>query len=46
MMEQTENSELVRRRGRWLSLRVMEICLQEVYQPPFCLRWPGFAKAP
>ena len=26
----TENSELVRRRGRWLSLRVMDIYLQEV----------------
>ena len=30
MLNQTENSELVRRRGRWISHRVMEIYLQEV----------------
>ena len=30
MLGLTENSELVRRRGRWLSLRVMDIYLQEV----------------
>ena len=30
MLMTTEDSELVRRRGRWLSVRVMEIYLQEV----------------
>ena len=30
MLHLTENSELVRRRGRWMSLRVMEVYLQEV----------------
>ena len=30
MLDVTENSELVRRRGRWLSNKVMEIYLQEV----------------
>ena len=30
MLHCTENPDLVRRRGRWLSLRVMEIYLQEV----------------
>ena len=30
MLGLTENSELVRRRGRWLSQRVMDIYLQEV----------------
>ena len=30
MLQQTENVELVRRRGRWLSSRVMEIYLQEI----------------
>ena len=30
MLGLTENSELVKRRGRWLSLRVMDIYLQEV----------------
>ena len=30
MLGSTENSELVRRRGRWLSQRVMDIYLQEV----------------
>ena len=30
MLQQTEDSELVRRRGRWASARVMEIYLQEI----------------
>ena len=30
MLNMTENAELVRRRGRWLSARVMEIYLQEI----------------
>ena len=30
MLNRTENSELVRRRGRWISHRVMEVYLQEV----------------
>ena len=30
MLQATENPDLVRRRGRWLSTRVMEIYLQEV----------------
>ena len=30
MLTMTENPDLVRRRGRWLSTRVMEIYLQEV----------------
>ncbi|CAE7819443.1 unnamed protein product [Symbiodinium sp. CCMP2592] len=44
LMRQTEDSELVRRRGRWASQRVMEIYIQEVqaavYFPalPFELR--------
>eukprot|EP00435_Cladocopium_sp_Y103_P041190 s587_g11.t1 len=30
LLHRTENSEVVRRRGRWLSVKVMEIYLQEV----------------
>ena len=30
LLQQTEDSELVRRRGRWASARVMEIYLQEI----------------
>eukprot|EP00435_Cladocopium_sp_Y103_P057254 s392_g19.t1 len=30
LLHQTENSEVVRRRGRWISVKVMEIYLQEV----------------
>ena len=30
MLNMKENAELVRRRGRWLSTRVMEILLQEI----------------
>ena len=30
LLQLTENSELVRRRGRWVSARVMEVYLQEV----------------
>ena len=35
MLGETENSELVRRRGRWLSHRVMDIYLQEVVATTF-----------
>ena len=35
MLHQTENPEYVRRRGRWLSSRVMEIYLQEVLVTTF-----------
>ena len=35
MIQATENSELVRRRGRWLSTRVMDIYLQEVVATTF-----------
>ena len=31
----TESAELVRRRGRWISLKVMEIYLQEVHSATF-----------
>ena len=37
LLNLTENSELVRRRGRWLSHRVMEIYLQEI-QVATCLQ--------
>ena len=30
MLQLTENPDLVRRRGRWLSTKIMEIYLQEV----------------
>eukprot|EP00439_Symbiodinium_sp_Y106_P007625 s5037_g1.t1 len=40
MLERTENAELVRRRGRWLSGRVMEIYLQEVTAATFVARLP------
>ncbi|CAE7778977.1 unnamed protein product [Symbiodinium sp. CCMP2592] len=35
LLQQTEDSELVRRRGRWISHRVMEIYLQEVSASTF-----------
>ena len=35
LLQQTEDSELVRRRGRWVSHRVMEIYLQEVSASTF-----------
>eukprot|EP00438_Fugacium_kawagutii_P004823 Skav226390 [mRNA] locus=scaffold1631:67277:74756:+ [translate_table: standard] len=35
MLDVTENSELVRRRGRWLSNRVMEVYLQEISAATF-----------
>ena len=41
MLESTENAELVRRRGRWLSARVMEIYLQEVTAATFVPRLPA-----
>ena len=38
MLNVTENSELVRRRGRWLSHRVMEVYLQEVQVATYLYR--------
>ena len=38
MLNITENAELVRRRGRWLSHRVMEIYLQEVQVATYLFR--------
>ena len=35
MLQQTEDSELVRRRGRWASSKVMEIYLQEITASTF-----------
>ena len=35
LLQQTEDSELVRRRGRWISHKIMEIYLQEVSASTF-----------
>ena len=40
LLFETEDSELVRRRGRWLSARVMEIYLQEVLASTYVCRLP------
>ena len=40
LLFETEDSELVRRRGRWLSARVMEIYLQEVLFSTYVGRLP------
>lgn len=40
LLFETEDSELVRRRGRWLSARVMEIYLQEVLSSTYVSRLP------
>ncbi|CAE7423072.1 unnamed protein product [Symbiodinium sp. CCMP2592] len=45
MLGLTENSELVRRRGRWLSLRVMDIYLQEVVAITFLPALPAEVRA-
>eukprot|EP00439_Symbiodinium_sp_Y106_P062726 s1976_g9.t1 len=45
MLQATENAELVRRRGRWLSGRVMEIYLQEVVAVTFLPRLPPTTRA-
>ena len=45
LLQETENAELVRRRGRWLSGRVMEIYLQEVTAITYVPRLPGEARA-
>ena len=45
LLAQTEDSELVRRRGRWLSHRTMEIYLQEVGAAVFFPRLPSETKA-
>ncbi|CAE7745598.1 dnc [Symbiodinium sp. CCMP2456] len=44
MLAQTENAELVRRRGRWLSGRVMEIYLQEITAATFVPQLPPQAR--
>ena len=38
LMQRLEDAELVRRRGRWLSARVLEIYLQEIAAATFQLR--------
>ena len=40
LLMSTESSELVRRRGRWHSIRVMEIYLQEIQYVTFLERLP------
>ena len=40
LLFETEDSELVRRRGRWLSARVMEIYLQEVLSSTYVSQLP------
>lgn len=40
LLFQTEDSELTRRRGRWLSLRTMEIYLQEVLVATYVKKLP------
>ena len=40
MLQRFEDGELVRRRGRWLSSRVMEIYLQEVSVATYESRLP------
>ena len=46
MLHCTENPDLVRRRGRWMSMRVMEIYLQDTchlcqqISAIFYLKWP------
>ena len=40
LLFETEDSELVKRRGRWLSARVMEIYLQEVLASTYVSRLP------
>ena len=45
LLSETENAELVRRRGRWLSGRVMEIYLQEVTAITYVPRLPAEARA-
>ena len=44
LLHQTENSELVRRRGRWLNHRSMEIYVQEVAALHFFSTVPAVAK--
>ena len=39
-----EDSELVRRRGRWVSVRVLEIYLQEISTATFHTRISGSAR--
>ena len=45
LLQETENAEMVRRRGRWLSGRVMEIYLQEVTAITYVPRLPSEARA-
>ena len=44
LLQRTEDSELVRRRGRWVSHRVMEIYLQEVQASTYIADLPSEAR--
>ena len=44
LMQMTENPDCVRRRGRWITNRVMEICIQEVAVIMYLPRLPVFLK--
>lgn len=44
MIQQTENGEFVRRRGRWVSQKVMEIYLQEISSFQFLAILPPAAQ--
>lgn len=45
MLIQCENSEIVRRRGRWVTTKVMEVYLQEVMYTTYTERLDGPTKA-
>jgi hypothetical protein len=44
LLQTTENSEMTRRRGRWINLRVMEIYIQEVSSFQFLSALPETAR--
>lgn len=44
MIQQTENGEFVRRRGRWISQKIMEIYLQEISSFQFLAILPAAAQ--
>ena len=46
MLQLTEDSELVRRRGRWASAKVMEVYLQEIAASTFLPALPPEQKRP
>ena len=45
MLIQCENSEIVRRRGRWVTTKVMEVYLQEVMYTTYTEKLDGPTKA-